>query len=212
VLVPGGTFTMGSPEDESGREAHENPHEVTLSPFLISRTEVTQSAWLRVYAYAELMPSRWRGPDLPIESITKDAAAKFCQRAGGRLPTEAEWEFACRAGGDGRFWFGDDESDLTRHAWVKANSELRTHPVGLFEPNPFGLFDMHGNVWEWVSDRFHAYPAEPVTDPRGPEAGSTTIRGGSWWDVPKDVRSAKRLAWTAPQHNVGFRLAKSIGD
>jgi len=203
VLVPGGTFTMGSPEAEIGRYAHETLHPVTVSPFLMARTEVTQAAWKRVF---DVVPSRWKGDDLPVERVSNAQAEQYCRRVGLRLPTESEWEFACRAGTRLPWSFGDDASAADAHAWYQGNAGRRTHPVAQKLPNALGLHDIHGNVWEWCSDWHGAYPDELQIDPSGPERGADyIIRGGSWWDDPPNVRSAVRSKYRKPEQNIGFR-------
>jgi len=216
VLVPGGTFRMGSPETEPGHrgpglpQRDETLHEVTLSPYLIARTEVPQWVWDRLH---DVQPSQFEGEKLPVENVTWRQAVKFCKQFGWRLPTEAEWEYACRAGTATAFSFGDDARVLRDHAWVRSNSRGRTHSVATKEPNAFGLYDVHGNVWEWVADRGGPYPREPVTDPTGPESGSHhVLRGGSWMDVPASVRSGNRLPWPQAQGNIGFRPVRDLPD
>jgi formylglycine-generating enzyme required for sulfatase activity len=130
---------------------------------------------------------------------------------GYRLPTEAEWEYACRAGTQARFCFGDDESSLDAYAWYEDNSGDETHPVGQKRPNTFGLYDMHGNVWEWCSDWYDEdyYSSSPAVDPQGPSSGSShVLRSGSWSDDPCDCRSAVRN-WITPvfrDYPRGFRI------
>jgi len=203
VLLAGGTFQMGSPTDEVGRVSHETQHEVTISPFLIARTELTQLAWRREF---KINPSRWEGERRPVENVKWAQAKSYCDRVGLALPTEAQWEYACR-GGEARRWsFGDDGRKLVEHAWYNANSGGRTHAVGKKRANAYGLHDMSGNVWEWCLDRFAVLPFEAQTDPRGPAEGSHwVIKGGSYSDHGVGTRSANRLAWNVLQSNVGFR-------
>ncbi|MFM7926023.1 MAG: formylglycine-generating enzyme family protein, partial [Planctomycetaceae bacterium] len=126
-----------------------------------------------------------------------------------RLPTEAEWEYACRGGTKTAFSFGDDEAELGKYAWFEGNvwgiGEKYAHRVAQKLPNPYGLFDMHGNVWEWCSDWFGHYPSTPLTDPRGPDAGSfRVLRGGSWVDEPSFVRCAYRSSLIPEYRDDGF--------
>ena len=153
--------------------------------------EVTQEQYERVMGKN---PSRFKGPQLPVERVSWKAAVSFCtklsafpeEQAAGRtyrLPTEAEWEYACRAGSTTDFCFGDAEWGLDDYAWYEDNSDHRTHPVGQKRPNAWGLYDMHGNVWEWCADWHDEayYEASPVDDPQGPATGVDRVgRGGSW--------------------------------
>ena len=159
------------------------------------------------------------GDDCPVENITWNHTQSFIRRLneleGGadyRLPTEAEWEYAVRAGRRFRFSFGNSDRRLDEYAWYSSNSEFRTHPVGKKKPNALGLYDMHGNVLEWCQDLYANYPSHLVTDPKGPPDGShRVVRGGSWYDESKDVRSANRGLEppTYGFHNVGFRVART---
>jgi len=165
-------------------------HKVRISKdFYIGVMEVTQAQWKAVMGNN---PSKFKGDDLPVESVTWYGAVKFCKRmskATGkhyRLPTEAEWEYACRGGTQSRYYWGDDPNVLGEYAWYYVNSEDRTHPVGQKKPNPFGLYDMLGNVVEFCSDFYHPtyYTRSPTVDPENTEAyimGRRVQRGGSWW-------------------------------
>jgi formylglycine-generating enzyme required for sulfatase activity len=190
--VPAGTFLMGS--------ALQPPvHEVTISrPFHLGVHPVTQAQWEAVMG---ANPSQFRGPDRPVEQVSWDDCQELIRRldAGGkgrfRLPTEAEWEYACRAGETGTFCFGDDEARLGEYAWYSANSGGETQPVGLKEPNAWGLHDMHGNVWEWCQDWWDDYVAGAATDPQGPPAGfmgARVFRGGCWRGGADFAASAHR--------------------
>ena len=216
-LVPAGRFTLG----QAGGGANETPHEVTLTkPFYIGVHEVTNAQWQRVMGS---VLSVWQDADRPVEEVSWEDAVEFCrklsalpeeQQAGRvyRLPTEAEWEYACRAGTETQFSFGDDESRLCEYAWYECNSGNQTHPVGKKKPNGWGLYDMHGNVWEWCSDWYGEYPKGAVTDPQGPsEASNRVHRGGSWSRSARNCRSAFR-GWNVPSYRsiyLGFRLALS---
>lgn len=220
VLIPAGSFTMGSPAGEPDRDNDERQHPVTISkPFYLQITEVTQKQWTQVM---ESNPSRFRdcGDDCPVEWVSWDDAREFIrklnQKEGGRkyrLPSEAEWEYACRAGSAGRFCFGDDAAKLGEYAWYEANSGRKTHPVGRNKPNAWGLYDMHGNVFEWCQDWYGAYPTSKVTDPTGPKAGETRVlRGGSWYYGAWFLRSANRADGRPDSrgNGIGFRVVKDL--
>src|SRR5208337_4411958 len=145
--------------------------------------------------------------------VSWDDAQEFCKKLGQatnqlvRLPTEAEWEYACRAGTSTKYYSGDSEEDLKRVAWYGANSGNTTHPVGQKEPNQFGLYDMHGNVWQWCQDWYEEYKADAVVDPQGTAQGAgRVLRGGSWDDLPGSCRSASRVGGSPDVRlgNVGF--------
>ena len=214
--IPAGRFTMG----ERGN-TDEKPHEVALTkPFFLGVHEVTNAQWKRVMGS---IPSEWNGDSLPVETVSWNDAIDFCrtlsalpeENAAGRvyrLPTEAEWEFACRAGTTTEYSFGDPEK-LFFHGWFAGNSGGRTHPVGEKKPNALGLYDMHGNVWEWVSDWYGQYPNEAVTDPPGPSFGHGRVnRGGSWSREARDCRSAIRRMYnpSVRYKYLGFRLAMDL--
>ena len=228
VLIPKGTFMMGSPESEEGRKENETQHEVTIGKvYYLGVYEVTQAQYEKVMGKN---PSYFQGAvvgnenaDLPVEMVSWDDAVEFCKKlselpdekkAGRvyRLPTEAEWEYACRAGSKTAYSFDDEEGLLPEYGWFNRNSSRRTHTVGLLEPNAWGLYDMHGNVWEWCSDRHGEYPKGAVSDPTGPKEGSYRVyRGGSWDDEAAFCRSAIRFRNDPSIRNVdlGFRLALS---
>ena len=216
-LIPAGTFTMGDAKGESD----ETPHEVTLTqPFYLGVTEVTNAQWKTVMGN---VPSNWKDDDLPVEQVSWEDAVSFCkklsslptERAAGRvyrLPTEAEWEYSCRAGTSTEYSFGNEESLIGDLAWFDGNSEDRTHPVGQKQPNAWGLYDMHGNVWEWCSDRHDYLLDGAVTDPERLSSGSGRVNRGGCWKYSADYcRSANRY-WDIPSiryYNLGFRLALS---
>jgi formylglycine-generating enzyme required for sulfatase activity len=212
VLVPAGQFTMGSAPGEPGRQQDERPHRVVLSePFYLAETEVTQRQWLAVMGNN---PSHFRaaGLDAPVESVTWFEAQTFLQRlsAAGqgrfRLPTEAEWEYACRAGTTTAYAFGDRLS--VEQASYDGQSTLK---VGSFPPNRWGLYDLHGNVWEWCADEYCPYPATAVRDPvnrcRSPYK---VIRGGSWYFGADSARSALRYTHEPKLRgfSIGFRVVR----
>jgi len=212
VQVPGGEFTMGSPDGESGRHSDEGPQRrVQVKPFLLCRTEVTQAVWDKIGGSD---PRNWRGSDLPIEQVSWEDVTAWCKKAGLRLPTEAEWEYACRAGTASRFCFGDTDGELSDYAWYSGGGGRQTHPVGQKRPNAFGLFDMHGNVWEWCEDWYQdSYRGAP-TDGSAWLGGSSfrVNRGGGWVDVPKHCRSAIRN-WSLPGYrlrDLGFRPSSPL--
>jgi formylglycine-generating enzyme required for sulfatase activity len=218
VRIRPGRFLMGSPDSEQGRDHIEGPqHEVTISkPFYLGVTEVTQAEYEAVMG---AKPSTNKAPTNPVEQVSWNEATEFCRRlsakAGNtvRLPTEAEWEYACRAGSRTRFCCGDSESALAEYAWFIENSPTQTHAVGQRKPNAWGLYDMHGNLWEWCQDYGDSYAARAVTDPTGPASGSSCVlRGGSWGRRPQECRSATRR-WEPPdlrRGNFGFRVVVDL--
>jgi formylglycine-generating enzyme required for sulfatase activity len=206
-----GTFVMGTPGDTQ----IEIPHQVTLTRgFWIGKYPVTQGQWIRVMGSN---PSDFHsaGHDAPVENVSWEDAQAFCStvsRAEGiqfRLPTEAEWEYACRAGSAGPYCF---PGDLVDYAWYAENSNGTTHPVGQKRPNAWGLFDMHGNVWEWCADWYENYTKGPTTDPMGPRSGSLRVnRGGGWRDIAAYCRSAYHNGDSPGVlgDDLGFRVAVS---
>jgi formylglycine-generating enzyme required for sulfatase activity len=230
VWIPPGDFTMGSPKDEIGRQDNEDQVQVTLTKgFWLGQHEVTQAEWRHV-----MQASPWRrqqyvkeGHDYPATYVSWHDAMKFCEkltkqeRSAGRLPsdwrytlpTDAQWEYACRAGETSRFSFGDDDSDLGDYAWFLKNAldagDKYAHAVGQKKPNPWGLSDMHGNVWVWCRD-WYGKQLAGGTDPQGPSEGSERVfRGGSWRNAARWHRSAVRC-WFTPGTRVddlGFRVA-----
>jgi len=195
---------------------HEHPgHLVVLTrPFYVGKFAVTQEQYEQATG---TNPSHFTGKNNPVEHVTWANARIFCNKLSGqtketvRLPTEAEWEFACRAGTTTNYNSGDDESDLARAAWYGANGMNKTHPVGGKEPNAFGLYDMHGNVWQWCQDWYGAdyYANSPAENPEGPKEGeSRVLRGGSWFDGAKYCRSTSRYDYDIGDRgrNLGFRV------
>jgi formylglycine-generating enzyme required for sulfatase activity len=217
LYMPPGKFLMGSPEGEADRNDDETLHEVTITMgFYIQETPVTQGQWQSLVGYN---PSEFceYTDEHPVEQVTWEECVDFANRLKSqekgriyRLPTEAEWEYACRAGTTGRYCFGDDEAMLDEYGWFQDNADGHTHPVASKKPNPRGLYDMHGNVWEWCRDTFGDYPEGPATDPLGALQGAyRTGRGGAWSDPAKACRSAYRSG-SAPTNSgsdMGFRLA-----
>lgn len=218
--IPAGKFTMGSPENEKEWSDNERPqHLVTITrPFYLGMYEVTQAQWKVVMGNN---PSKFRGcgDDCPGERVSWGDVQEFINKLNQieglnkyRLPTEAEWEYACRAGSNTRFGFGDDEAVLGQYAWYDRIEES-THPVGQKRPNAWGLYDMHGNVMEWCQDWYGDYPSASETDPIGPSSGGyRVIRGGSWKSLPGITRSAfRRGALPASRGSrLGFRLARKF--
>jgi formylglycine-generating enzyme required for sulfatase activity len=214
VLIPAGTFTMGSEDGESD----ERPaRQVTISrPFYLGKYEVTQGQWQAIMGNN---PSLFRGdPKLPVEQVWwSDVQAfigKLNAKEGGnlyRLPTEAEWEYAARAGSTLAYGFGNEVSRLGEYAWYRDNAGGKTHPVGQLKPNAWGLYDMHGNVMEWVQDWYGRYSDKPVTDPPGPPSGSHRMRrGGAWNSVATVCRSSNRYSVPGFRDDfLGFRLVRT---
>jgi len=231
VVLPSGSFLMGSPSDsgpdpfsneplKSIGDSNEKPqHRVQLQSFAIGKYEVTQEQW---YAVIGNNPSYNKGRTLPVEQVFWDDVqhfiAKLNQRTGQkyRLPSEAEWEYAARAGSTTEWSFGNDESKLGNYAWYNQNSGGKTQAVGQKLPNTFGLFDMHGNVWEWVQDCWHETYTGAPTDgsawTTGCRDNSRVLRGGSWYDYSAGLRSASRCRHgpVARYCGFGFRLARDL--
>lgn len=244
VPIPSGTFMMGSPRSEEERDAKELRHEVTItSPFYLGAYEVTQQQWTQVMPDSERNPAVFSkgnggGPEHPVENVSWEAANEFCQQLSARaeektagrryrLPTEAEWEYACRAGTTTAFHFGNSlssqQANFNGH-YPYGDAEpgpylRRTAQVGSYPPNAFGLYDMHGNVAEWCSDWYDPqyYENSPGEDPLGPPFGVLSdgfdrfylvVRGGSWLDDARACRSAYRYRAMArtPNRLVGFRV------
>jgi formylglycine-generating enzyme required for sulfatase activity len=226
VLIPAGSFTMGSPTTESGRGAEEEPaHDVRIrKPIYIGKYEVTQSQWSSVM---DKSPVHFPGAHRPVESMRWSEAKDFVKRLNERflarvmtcrfrLPSEAEWEYACRAGTGARYAFGDDGDRLRDFAWYKANTDDRHHrPVGGKKPNAWGLYDMHGNVWEWVEDVWHDDYRNAPSDgsPWVLGRGGRVMRGGSWDYEPPQCRCASRARGksTYSSNNTGIRLVLTFG-
>jgi formylglycine-generating enzyme required for sulfatase activity len=226
VLIPKGTFMMGSPKTEEGRVQDETQHQVTISKdYYLGVTEVTQGQYEKVMG---TNPSYFQGKKIegsssnhPVDKVSWEDAVEFCkklselpeEKADGRvyrLPTEAEWEYACRSGSKTAYTFGESSNSLGSHAWFGGNSNYKTQPVGEKKANAWGLYDMHGNVWEWCSDWYGEYPNGAVSDPVGPGEGAfRVIRAGSWLHGAAGCRSAYRLRLN-PSNRLsvnGFRIA-----
>jgi formylglycine-generating enzyme required for sulfatase activity len=203
-------FTMGDASDGSA-------HPVTLTQaFSLQTTEVTQGQWKAVMGSN---PSYFTGDDnLPVERVSWNDVQDFIQKLNKlgqgtyRLPTEAEWEFAARAGSTTAFGCGGNESCVGDVAWFVGNSENKTHPVGQKQPNALGLYDMYGNVWEWVQDGYADYPSSAARDPQGPASASERVnRGGSWGSTTDYLKSAARGHYTPGNQDnyLGFRLVRN---
>jgi formylglycine-generating enzyme len=209
VQINGGRFVMGDKE-----QVDAPPHEVTIDSFMIDKYLVTQEQFQKVMGSN---PSRWKGDKNPVEQVRWSDAVKFCNKrseleglqvcydleswkcnfeaTGYRLPTEAEWEYACRAGTTTAYFFGDSPAKLGDYGWFEKNSGGHPRPVGQKQPNPWGLYDMCGNVWEWCNDFYKVdyYPEAPQSNPRGPENGETkVVRGGAWRFSDENCRSGYR--------------------
>jgi formylglycine-generating enzyme required for sulfatase activity len=220
VEIPAGEFLMGG-FDTVGM-GHERPqHKVVITkPFYLGKYEVTQLQWMKVMGDNPSYYKRKIGDaPRPVETVSWDDVQQFIAKLNAmtgqkfRLPTEAEWEYACRAGSETRYHFGNDEEQLGEYAWYGDNSGNRTHPVGQKKPNAFGLYDIVGNVWEWCADRYGKdyYKVSPESDPKGPESGKYRIlRGGGWHWPSIGLRSANRY-YHLPSYsysNMGFRIAQ----
>jgi len=225
VWIPPGRFLMGCPSHEAGQGEEEMEHEVELTRgFFLQRVAVTQGLWQAVMG-ANPSCFKGEGSDLPVEGISWQDCLDFIPRLDDltgcrhRLPTEAEWEYACRADSftafaNGRISRHHCEPDpvLEEIGWYCGNSGRRPHPVGSKVGNGWGLFDMHGNVWEWCSDWHGPAGMSPQRDPTGPRAGTKkVIRGGSWFSTARNCRSAARFSWEpqASSDMIGFRLVRS---
>lgn len=235
VKVPPGEFTMG---DAAGNDDEKPAHNVRVDGFLMDACEVTQESYQRITGKN---PSKSKGPDKPVEQVSwYKAAVLYCnmrsardelepcydaetgecnfEASGYRLPTEAEWEYACRAGTNSKYSFGNSLSKLKAHAWFADNSSKTTQPVGQKQPNPWGLYDMHGNVSEWCND-FYAedyYKQSPNRDPKGPPKGrERVLRGGAWNSSADSCRSTYRASDPSindtclADDSIGFRCVRS---
>ncbi|MBN1593621.1 MAG: formylglycine-generating enzyme family protein [Candidatus Coatesbacteria bacterium] len=257
ISIPAGTFQMGSPEDEFGRDAPEGPmHTVNISAFEMSSTPITRKQWRDTMGWLEGGDDPWETDNHPVDSVTWYDAAAFCNKLseiegltkcytmsdvrydqpqhhigyaevscdwsanGYRLATEAEWEYACRAGTTTRYYSGDSVFDLDCVGWYMCNSGLRMQPVAAKEPNAFGLYDMHGQDWEWCWDwlSYNYYSESPTQDPRGPDTGDygefkKIHRGGARQRRAWNCRSAKRYSHSPATRGsyIIFRIARSGG-
>ncbi|MDL2216126.1 formylglycine-generating enzyme family protein [Desulfovibrio sp. OttesenSCG-928-M14] len=218
-MIPTGTFLMGAYADV-GRDDESPAHTVTISkPFFMGMCEVTQTQWKRVMGSN---PSQFKGGNNPVENVSWEDVQEFISKLNEmektdkyRLPTEAEWEYATRAGTESPYFFGHDTADIVFYAWYNFNSGGTSHPVGMKKANASGLHDVHGNVSEWVQDLYgEKYYADcPATDPVGPPRGvRRVVRGCSWRNGPTLCRSAQRFAYEPHERQgfIGFRLLREL--
>ncbi len=220
AYIPAGTFLMGSPTGEGVRGSDETQHKVTLSqPFWMGTTEVTNAQYRRfVEATGHRKPGEWvnskfNAPNQPVVGVDWNDAVAYAKWAGMSLPTEAQWEYAARAGTTTTYWSGDSEADLARVGWYKGNEGSSLHAVGEKPANAWGLHDVHGHVREWTADRYGEYPGSSQTDPKGPGSGSGRVdRGGGWYYGASGTRVAGRLYYGPVGRYVGlgFRLSRTI--
>ncbi|MBF8276379.1 MAG: hypothetical protein HW390_1452 [Candidatus Brocadiaceae bacterium] len=229
VNIPGGVFLMGSPWQEAGRYESESPlHEVQVPGFYMGRYPVTNEEYARFLKENPNVkePAFWADRQFnqtkqPVVGVSWEDAQRYAAWAGLRLPSEAEWEYACRAGSKTRYYSGDTDEDFNRVGWYSVNSGSQLHTVGEKEPNGFGLYDMHGNVWEWVEDDWHNnYKGAPDDGQAwvdkswlGMKQGSDRVmRGGGWSGGARGCRSAGRSDGAPGDRgrSVGFRLARSV--
>ncbi|MCE8423946.1 MAG: formylglycine-generating enzyme family protein [Candidatus Methanoperedens sp.] len=221
VLIPAGEFDMGSASNDVDRKPNEEPvHRVKLSSALyFGKYEVTQKQWYDVMGTS---PSNYSGNDLPVEQVSWNDAQEFIKKLNEKeginkykLPSEAEWEYAARAGTKTRYSFGDSYSNLGDYAWYNDNSNSKTHQVGRNKPNEWGLYDMHGNVWEWVQDKWHDDYNGAPNDASSWERGDGLIRvgrGGGWSGSAGDCRSAARFDGEPDYRDyaLGFRILRIL--
>ncbi|MGA2257306.1 MAG: formylglycine-generating enzyme family protein [Thermoguttaceae bacterium] len=225
VRIPAGEFMMGSPSaDKDARDEEKPQHRVRITkPYYLGTYLVTQEQWQAVMGNN---PSHFTGPNSPVEEVSWDDCQQFLgklnakSRPGGgkfQLPSEAQWEYACRAGSKTAYSFGDDESGLGEYSWYMANANDKSQPVGQKKPNAFGLYDVHGNVGEWCQDWYGDgyYANSTADDPSGPTTGLTRVNRGGGWDRPaRYCRSAFR-SYYVPGFRldfVGFRVAQVLAD
>lgn len=220
VYIPPGDFMMGSSSDDSMSRNEEYPHhEVKISSgFYLSASPITQQAFTNITG--KNIADNRTSSFLPIESVNRYSACDFCSLLSKetdvpvRLPTEAEWEYACRAGVRSRYYWGDSPKDADAFAWHAGNSVGEIHPVGEKKPNPWGLYDMLGNVWEWCSDRYShdSYRHSIMVNPQGPESGQRgCVRGGSFFNSVDRIRCASRggTYFEVGRSRYGIRLCVS---
>ena len=230
TLIPAGEFMMGS---KDGNDSEKPLHRVTIDkPFNLGTYPVTQREWISVMGNN---PSSFKGDDLPVVCVSWNDVQEFIKKLNKkegtgkyRLPSESEWEYACRAGTTTEYYFGDNESKLGEYAWYDDNSDERPHPVGQKKTNPWGLYDMHGNIWEWVQDDFHSnydgapsdgsvWEIEDIHSTRSVEYDCQIIRGGGWEGCAKICKSAVRDLMDSDEdeldlfdNELGFRLLREM--
>ena len=223
MLIPGGEFIMG---DNRGEDDEKPAHKVKIGAFYMDKYEVTQAAYERMMGRN---PAKFKGPDKPVERVSWFGAIQYCnmrslregftpcydletlecnyEADGYRLPTEAEWEYACRAGTRTKYSFGNAPEKLGQYAWFKVNANKTSHPVGQKRPDQWGFYDMHGNVWEWCNDYYSEdyYQESPVENPNGPAVGDERVlRGGSWASAAQSARCSSRYSETPGFADVCF--------
>jgi formylglycine-generating enzyme required for sulfatase activity len=229
VLIPAGEFMMGSPETEKDRSPYESPqHKIKITkPFYMGTTEVTQAQWKALMGNN---PSGFHGDDLPVENVTWNDCQEFLEKLSAkewktyRLPSEAEWEYGCRAGTTTPFNTGEAistdqanyDGNYTYGNGEKGENRQKTTPAGSFKPNAWGVYDMHGNLWEWCQDWYEEdyYKSSPSVDPTGPAQGADRVlRGGGWISSPMGCRSAYRERRVQNYHHrfIGFRVVLMSG-
>ncbi|MFO5494531.1 MAG: formylglycine-generating enzyme family protein, partial [Cuspidothrix sp.] len=226
IAIPGGTFFMGSPKNEAERSSWESPqHQVTVPSFFMGKYQLTQAQYQAIMGNN---PAYFKGDNLPVESVSWNDAVAFCQKLSNRtgknyrLPSEAQWEYACRAGTTTPFYFGESITpDLVNYNGnypykfaPKGKYRQQTTDVGTFPPNAFGLYDMHGNVWEWCEDDWHEYYVNAPMDGSAWNNRNDTklMRGGSWYGMAKGCRSAYRNNYLRDRchFDFGFRVVSSF--
>jgi len=208
VFIVPGEFLMGSTD---GDDDEKPVHRVQLTKgFWMGKYEVTQEQWKTMMGNN---PSQFKQPQNPVEQVSWKDALEFCRKAGGRLPSEAEWEYACRAGTTTKYSSGDSEGDLDAIGWHKGNSGAQSHPVGQKAANAWGLYDMNGNVSEWCQDWRGNYSGSAVIDPVGPSSGQyPVVRGGSWSKSARRCRAAFRDSNNPDNfsNDIGFRVCLDV--
>ena len=223
VVIPAGSFVMGTPDNvrasanDSGNEKEKPARTLKMSTFSLGKYEVTQAEWV---AMMGSNPSENEGERFPVDHVSWEMAQSFVEKLSKitgkkyRLPSEAEWEYAARAGSTHEYYDSDDVNSLDQYAWFKGNSDMEVHPVGKKKPNRFGLYDMHGNVWEWTQDCWNPdYQGAPATQAAWEQGNceSRVNRGGSWFNVARMLRSAFRSRFSIELKSpyFGLRVARS---
>jgi formylglycine-generating enzyme required for sulfatase activity len=221
ILIPADEFEMGSLSEEKHRSDYECPmHRVIIkNPYYIGKYPVSQKQWKKIMGKN---PSHFKGEDRPVEMVSWNEVQKFVKKLNEkegtdkyRLPSEAEWEYACRAGSKTKYYFGNEWSKLNEYAWYAENSGSHTHPIGQKKPNSWGLYDMHGNVWEWVQDKWHENCLNSPADGSAWEDEGNSYRvsrGGSWFCDSDLCRSTSRFKRDPENHisNLGFRILREL--
>ena len=218
ILIPAGEFLMGSPDSDRAAANDEKPqHRVRITqPFYLGKYPVTQEQWMAVMGNN---PSHFQNPKNPVEWVSWEDCLQFLRQLNEKVgmgkwqfPTEAQWEYACRAGSTTIYCFGNDESELGDYGWYDKNSGGRPHPVGEKKPNAWGLYDMNGSIWQWCRDWYDPgyYAHSPMDDPAGPATGTERVsHGGCWFSPARSARSANHGRIEADHHgsHLGFRAS-----